>query len=257
MANSHLKQWTRPSLKLTEDLRHLDGTKHGERPKTRPSSAERTQLSLGHFLLTSKLEENDNMHCKEIMSQDVQWILPDETVAGAAKLMAFHNVGFLPICAADGKPIGVITDRDIALRVVGEDRPAERTKVREVMTASVHTVAPDCPVDRIGEIMTNAGVSRLLVLDDGGFLDGIVSVVDLLVHAPGHRALETARGIYARETTDRSVGHPHLATQPTPEFFRGARDFARDHNSVEENPARHEAESVVHGGTNDFKEFPA
>jgi CBS domain-containing protein len=197
------------------------------------------------------------MHCKEIMSHNVQWVLPNETVARAAKLMAFHNLGLLPVCNADGKPVGVLTDRDIALRVVGEDRPAARTKVQDVMTGTVQTVAADCPVDRIGEIMTNAGVSRLLVLDDEGHLDGLVSVADLLVHAPGHRALETARGIYARETSGRSPGHPHLATQPTPEFFHGARDLAPDDNLVEENPARSEANSVVHGGTNDLKEFPA
>jgi signal-transduction protein with cAMP-binding, CBS, and nucleotidyltransferase domain len=187
----------------------------------------------------------------------VQWVLPNETVARAAKLMAFHNLGLLPVCSADGTPVGVITDRDIALRVVGEDRTAARTTVQDVMTAPVQSVAPDCPVDRVGELMTSAGVSRLLVLDSGGHLDGIVSVADLLVHAPGHRALETARGIYARETGDRSVGRPHLATEPTPEFFHAARDVAPDDKSVEENPARREAESVVHGGTNDFKEFPA
>jgi len=49
------------------------------------------------------------MRCEEIMSQDVQWIRPDETVARTAKLMAFHNLGLLPVCNADGKAIGVIT----------------------------------------------------------------------------------------------------------------------------------------------------
>ena len=197
------------------------------------------------------------MHCKEIMSHNVQWIPPSETVAGAAKLMAFHNLGLLPICSADGKPLGVITDRDIALRVIGKDRLAPQTLVEDVMTTSVQSVAPDCPVDRVGEVMTKAGVSRLLVLDDGGHLAGLVSLADLLVHAPGHNALETARGIYAREMSDRSVGHPHLASKPTPEYFHGARDLHPTDQSTADNPARTEAENVVHGGTNDFKEFPA
>ncbi len=135
--------------------------------------------------------------------------------------------------------------------------PIDRLNPIELNDIEGSAVATDCPLDRIGEIMTNAGVSRLLVLDDEGHLDGLVSVADLLVHSPGHRALETARGIYARETSDRSPGHPHLATQPTPEFFHGAHDFAPDDNLVEENPARREANSVVHGGTNELKEFPA
>jgi CBS domain-containing protein len=197
------------------------------------------------------------MHCKDIMSHNVQWIPPGETVAGAAKLMAFHNLGLLPICSPDGKPIGVVTDRDIALRVIGKDRLAAQTLVADVMTTPVQSVAPDCPVERAGELMTKAGVSRLLVVDKAGRLNGLVSVADLMVHVPGHDALETARGIYAREASDRSLGHPHLASQPTPEFFRGARDRTPEGDSPVENPARIEASSVVHGGTNDLKEFPA
>jgi len=44
------------------------------------------------------------MRCEEIMSQDVQWIRPDETVARTAKLMAFHNLGLLPVCNAMARP---------------------------------------------------------------------------------------------------------------------------------------------------------
>lgn len=201
------------------------------------------------------------MRCKEIMSHSVQWILPGETVAAAAKLMAFHNLGLLPICSSDGKPVGVVTDRDIALRVVGKERFSAQTVVEDVMSAPVLSVASDCPVEGIGELMTKAGVSRLLVLDESGRLEGVVSVADLLVHAPGKSALETARGIYAREVSDRSVGHPHHASKPVPTYFRGARDGMPDGTPNEEsvvvNPARVEANSVVHGGTNDLKEFPA
>ena len=197
------------------------------------------------------------MHCKEIMSHSVQWILPNETVVAAAKLMAFHNLGFLPICSPDGKPIGVVTDRDIALRVVGKDRLAAQTSVEDVMSAPVLSVTSGCPVASVGELMTKASVSRLLVLDDAGRLEGLVSVADLLVHAPGKDALETARGIYAREMSDRSVGRPHRASQPNPTYFHGARDVAADDESVVDNPARVEANSISHGGTNDLKEFPA
>jgi CBS domain-containing protein len=197
------------------------------------------------------------MHCKEIMSHNVEWIPPGDTVASAAKLMAFHNLGLLPICTPDGKPIGVITDRDIALRVIGKDRLAAKTTVAEVMTTPVQSVAPDCPVDRIGELMTEAGVSRLLVLDEAGRLNGLVSIADLIDRVPGNLALATARGLYAREVSDRSAGAPHLASQPTPEYFHGARDKSPDSDEATENPARVEANSVVHGGTNDLKEFPA
>jgi CBS domain-containing protein len=198
------------------------------------------------------------MHCKEIMQHDVRWILAGETVAGAAKMMAFHNLGLLPVCSGDGKALGVITDRDIALRVIGRDRLAAQTVVEDVMTTPVRSVAPDCPVSRLGELMTQWGVSRLLVLDQSGHLEGLVSVADLLVHAPGHVALETARGVYAREQGDGSAGHPHHATEPTPEYFHGVRELSPEGaNPTSENTARLESDNVAHGGSNNLKEFPA
>jgi Mg/Co/Ni transporter MgtE len=171
--------------------------------------------------------------------------------------MAFHNLGLLPVCNADGKAIGVITDRDIALRVVGKDRRAAKTKVGDVMTAPVQFVPPDCPVDRAGEMMVSAGVSRLLVLDGEGHLKGLVSLADLLVHESAGHALDTARGIYARETPDHpTVGHPHPASEPTPEYFHGAHDRAPADESGAEHPARIEAENVNAGGDRSSKEFP-
>jgi len=196
------------------------------------------------------------MHCKEIMSHNVIWITPGETVAAAAKLMAFQSLGLLPVCGADGKPIGVLTDRDIALRVVGKDCLASQTVVETVMTTPVQSVAADCPINRAGELMTTAGVSRLLVLDEEGRLAGLVSVADLLVHAPAKIALATAKGVYAREVSNPAAGHPHHASKPTPKYFHGLRDISPDSDSATENPARVEANSVVHGGTNDLKEFP-
>ena len=198
------------------------------------------------------------MKCNEIMTKDVQWVSPDETVAGAAKLMAFHNLGFLPICKPSGEPIGVITDRDIALRVVGENRNTQVTKVNEVMSLPVRFARLDTPLDRLGEIMTTEGISRLLILDEAGQLRGIVSASDLLVHAPAHLSLETVRGIYARETADRRVGEPHKARKPTLEFFHGPRAplIETTEPSSVENSARLESDNVAHGGTNTLKEFP-
>src|SRR5579862_451752 len=102
----------------------------------------------GSFLQVPS-REGDPMRAEEIMTHEVQWIASDDSVVRAARLMAFHNVGLLPVCGADGKPVGVITDRDIALRAVGEDRPLAETSVRDVMTSSVQFVPRNCPVDRV------------------------------------------------------------------------------------------------------------
>jgi CBS domain-containing protein len=193
-----------------------------------------------------------NMHCREIMSHDVERIPPDETVANAAKLMASQNLGLLPICGPDGKPIGVITDRDIALRVVGKDRLAAGTAVEDVMTAPVHSVGPDYPVDRAGELMTKAGVSRLLVVDEDGHLEGLVSVADLLVHAPGLNALVAARAVYARGRSARSPAESHCTANPYLEYFQGVRALPTSGESTAESSARVETKRVVHAGTDDL-----
>jgi CBS domain-containing protein len=197
------------------------------------------------------------MQCQKIMSRRVQWIAPDQTVAHAAELMAFHNLGFLPICSADGRPLGVITDRDIALRVAGKNRLAAETRVEEVMTSPLHSVGLDCPIADAGELMAEAGVSRLLVLDDRGILEGVVSLADVTMHGPGHIALKTARGIYAREVGNRPGGHPHLATEPTPEYFHGERDLDYSEGLSAENPARREMEIETSGRANPLREWPS
>jgi len=196
------------------------------------------------------------MYCQEIMSREVQWIAPDVSVAHAAELMAFHNLGFLPICNAEGRPLGVITDRDIALRVTGKNLPAAETKIEEVMTTSLHTINLECQVADAGELLAEAGISRLLVVNDAGILEGIFSMTDLIMHGHGHTALKTARGVYARETKNRPGGHPHPASEPTVEFFHRARDFTTVEESNGANPARAEAEDVNSGRNNDFREFP-
>jgi CBS domain-containing protein len=196
------------------------------------------------------------MRCEQVMSRDVQWIQPGATVARAAKLMAFHNLGLLPVCDPDGRPLGVVTDRDLAVRVLGEERPAARTSVSDVMTTRVQFVPRSCPIARVGELMTQAGISRLLVVEDDGRLAGIVSVADLLLHAPERVALETVRGVYARELPDRSAGRPHRALLPTPEYFHGAHDQTPSEGLPVEEPARVEADNVIRGGTSGFKEFP-
>jgi CBS domain-containing protein len=200
----------------------------------------------------------ETMLCRKIMSQDVQWVGPSDSAAYAARVMAFHNLGFLPVCSKDGKPLGVLTDRDIALRVVGEDRPISQTLVAEIMTFPLHSVPADFSLEEAGEVMTKEGISRLLVLDENGFLLGILGIGDLIVRGPGRVSLKIAHGVYAREIPIKSSGQPRLAEPPNPEFFRGRRDsFSGQSPDSQQNTARLEAESVIRGGVNDLKEFPS
>jgi CBS domain-containing protein len=193
------------------------------------------------------------MLCRDIMRDNVKWVLPDITVARAAKLMESDNLDLLPICDADRKPLGVLTDRDIALRVVAKDRHASLTKVEEVMTTSPEFVSPETPADRVVEVMGHQGASRLLVIDDDGSLKGLVSLSDLVTVAPPNLALSAARSICSWEAVHRTSAHGRA---PFAAMDVGATTGAGTTTPETENPARAEAETVVRGGTNELKEFP-
>lgn len=118
------------------------------------------------------------MQCQEIMKRNVECIAPNERTADAARKMRDANVGFLPICDADGKVLGTITDRDIAIRLVAEDRPGDRP-VDEIMTQEVVACAPDADLTEATRLMRENHKSRILCTDADGRLAGVISLSDI------------------------------------------------------------------------------
>ncbi|MHC5211882.1 MAG: CBS domain-containing protein [Planctomycetota bacterium] len=104
----------------------------------------------------------------------------DETARVAAQRMATRNVGTLVVVDADERPIGILTDRDVALKVVGEGLSSYDIEVRDLMTPRPATVTVDLPVEDVLGHMRQAGVRRLPVVDAEGRLAGLVSVDDIL-----------------------------------------------------------------------------
>ncbi len=191
------------------------------------------------------------MRCKEILSGKVHWVPDGCSVSQAAKLMVMHRVELLPICGADAHLLGVITARDVLVRVVAKGRVPELTRVDEVMTSPAEFVPPDCPVERAAELMSREGVSQLVVLNDDGRLEGIIGLNDLLMHAPEACPVETIRGILMWRSAEPTAHGASNAPVPST-----ADEGPSPSVATVVNPARAEAEIVVRGGTNDLKEFP-
>lgn len=118
------------------------------------------------------------MKLRDIMSQSVVKIQPQESVAVAARLLANHNIGALPVCDRDGTLCGVVTDRDLVIRCMASNRLPERTKVQDVMTGRLVCASPDMEVSVAARLMGREQVRRLPVVDKGK-LCGMVSVGDL------------------------------------------------------------------------------
>jgi predicted transcriptional regulator len=118
------------------------------------------------------------MPVKDLIKRKVVVIEPDDTVKLAAKRMQDKLVGSLVVIEGD-KPIGIITDRDIAIRVVGEGKGPE-TPVREVMTRDPITIRDDATFFELTKTFRDAAVRRLIVVDKDGKLVGLISVDDVM-----------------------------------------------------------------------------
>ena len=116
---------------------------------------------------------------REIMTPDAQWCPEDATAADAARKMADNNVGALPVCGSDGKLSGVISDRDLAVKVVAEGRDPSSVKLSELVGGGeVVTIGADDSVEDAIKTMKDHAVRRLPVID-GTNLVGIVSQADI------------------------------------------------------------------------------
>jgi CBS domain-containing protein len=139
------------------------------------------------------------MRSEEIMKKTVKCSSADETVGRAAKMMREHNVGFLPICDDQKRVLGTITDRDIAIRVVADDKP-NGTRLRDVMTTDIISCRPDDDVERAAELMGAHQKSRMLVLDDQKHLVGVISLSDIAQKSSDKSAAKAMRDVSQRES---------------------------------------------------------
>ena len=121
------------------------------------------------------------MRVADVMSYRPQVVDAFETIESAAQRMRAQVVGALPV-VEHGRLVGIVTDRDLALRGVAAGARPWETYVREVMTESPATCLAADSIDDAVERMLTQGVRRLIVVDDAGAVLGMLSVDDLALH---------------------------------------------------------------------------
>lgn len=120
------------------------------------------------------------MTCGELMTAAPTCCQPQHTVVDAAEMMQREDVGLLPVIDDEAKKlIGVLTDRDIVLKVVAAGRDPRETAVRDVMTANPIVSQAHESVDAVMERMAAHQVRRIPIVDKAGAIIGIVSQADL------------------------------------------------------------------------------
>jgi CBS domain-containing protein len=131
---------------------------------------------------------------RDVMTTNPTSIDASTTVREAAESMRDEDIGMIPVLE-DGRLVGTLTDRDIAIRVVAEDLDPETTPVIDIASTHLVTVDPSQDLDEALELMAEHQVRRLPALDEDGHLIGIVAQADVAREAEAERAGQTVEQI--------------------------------------------------------------
>ena len=119
------------------------------------------------------------MKVREVMTGSVDWVTPDTTVIEVAQLMKKDDVGSIPICK-DHRLMGMITDRDIVLKVVAAGGNTNNILAKDIMSTDIISVTPDQDVHEAANLMSKYQIRRLPVLETGKLV-GILAIGDLAI----------------------------------------------------------------------------
>jgi CBS domain-containing protein len=124
---------------------------------------------------------------RELMAEPVVTVRSDSTLADAARLMRDADIGDV-IVVDNMKPVGVLTDRDIVVRGIADNRAPGSVTAGEICTADLVSVAPDAEITQAVALMRRAAVRRLPVTE-GGTLVGVLSLGELAIDRDGTSVL--------------------------------------------------------------------
>ncbi len=118
------------------------------------------------------------MHIRDVMTPYPTTVTPDDSIQNAARIMRDQDTGVVPV-GDNGRPVGMITDRDIVVRAVADGSQLSRP-VREIVTSAVVTVTPETSTREAAQLMSEHQIRRLPVVENERLV-GIVSLGDLAV----------------------------------------------------------------------------
>lgn len=153
------------------------------------------------------------MLVRDIMTREVHTCHPDDSLGAAAKIMLEADCGCVPVVeAADGRILGMITDRDICIAALLSGLPLRVLRIDSIMEGPVHTCTPDDDITRAESTMRHAQIRRLPVVNGNRAVVGILSLNDIA------RATERKgrNGVLPEEVVAvlTAISVPHVAGEP-------------------------------------------
>lgn len=146
------------------------------------------------------------MKVSDIMTKDVASCKPDASLRSVAAIMIEKDCGAVPVTNEEGRPIGIITDRDIVTRTLGVDKDPTTASVRDCMSERCLTVRHDASIDECCNVMEENQIRRVVVVDENGKCRGIVAQADIAEHAPMRKTGEVVREVSHSERIARAAG---------------------------------------------------
>ncbi len=140
------------------------------------------------------------MKCGDLMHMDLQWVPSNASAREVAGIMRDRSLGFLLVFGSSpGQLAGVVTDRDLAVRVCTGDKRSDDVKIIDIATKDVIVCAEGDDLKDAEKKMMEEQKSRLVVVNAEDQAVGILSLTDILLGDRPGRAIKTARGVLARE----------------------------------------------------------
>lgn len=130
------------------------------------------------------------MEIKNIMTKTVTTVTPEDTVERAAQIMKEQNIGSIPVCRGE-QVVGIITDRDIAIRSASQGQNVHQQKISEVMSTNPVTGTPNMDVHEAARLMSERQIRRLPIVENNKVV-GIVALGDLAVESNFANEAESA-----------------------------------------------------------------
>lgn len=155
---------------------------------------------------------------RHVMTEAPKTLSPERTVADAAGLMAQYDVGVIPLANEDGALVGLVTDRDLVLRVLAKQRDPREVTLGDIATMTTVTVSPDTNVADARDLMADHKVRRLPVVKEGKLV-GILALGDLAVADASKRAVGEVLGEVSESPSTTLLNEGPV--RGTPERVRG------------------------------------
>ena len=135
------------------------------------------------------------MDIRSVMTSDPATCMPDATLRQVAQMMKEHDCGQIPVVDQQRQPLGVITDRDIAVRAVAEGSDLASATAGDYMTSPVTTVPQDSNLNDVATLMEQNQIRRVVVVDPQGCVSGIVAQADVALAGRDGKTAEVVKQV--------------------------------------------------------------